>query len=142
MSTSAPARVPAPDDGTGPRWGTPAGEIIGRRVGTALRASGIRYARAGRFERPTPEPPASTPIDATRPAPACPQPPMEFTERVLGIRRGELGFDEDCQRLTITVPAEATAADRLPVMVMIHGGSYTAGAGDLAIYDPRNLVTE
>ncbi len=128
------------DEGRSPRWQAPAGEIIGLADGEVLRARGIRYARAGRFERPVPEP-ATERIDATRPAPACPQPPMEFTERVLGIRRGELDFDEDCLRLSVTTPAEPRDT-ALPVMVMIHGGSYTSGAGDLAIYDPALLVAE
>lgn len=123
-----------------PQWRTPAGEIVGLADGDVLRARGIRYARAGRFERPVPEP-AKDRIDATRPAPACPQPPMEFTERVLGIRRGELDFDEDCLRLSVTAPARPDDT-ALPVMVMIHGGSYTSGAGDLSIYDPALLVAE
>ena len=129
------------DEGRAPRWQAPAGEIIGLADGDVLRAKGIRYARAGRFERPSPEPIVER-IDATRPAPACPQPPMEFTERVLGITRGELGFDEDCLRLSVTAPAGATQHAAIPVMVMIHGGSYTSGAGDLAIYDPALLVAE
>lgn len=124
-----------------PRWSTPAGQIVGRADGDVLRATGIRYARAGRFERPVPEPAAER-IDATLPAPACPQPQMEFTERVLGIRRGELDFDEDCLRLSVTAPASPDGRDALPVMVMIHGGSYTSGAGDLSIYDPALLVAE
>lgn len=130
----------AHDDGTA-RWQAPAGEVLGLADGDVLRATGIRYARAGRFERPTPEPVTDL-IDATHPAPACPQPPMEFTERVLGIRRGELDFDEDCLRLSVTVPTGIRAGDALPVMVMIHGGSYTSGAGDLSIYDPARLVAE
>lgn len=129
------------DEGRAPRWQAPAGEIVGLAGEDVLRAKGIRYARAGRFERPSPEP-AVDRIDATRPGPACPQPPMEFTERVLGITRGELGFDEDCLRLSVTTPAGATRRAALPVMVMIHGGSYTSGAGDLAIYDPTLLVAE
>lgn len=135
--------TPTTDEGgvLRPRWQAPAGEIIGLTDGAVLRAKGIRYARAGRFERATPEPPAGR-IDATRPAPACPQPAMEFTERVLGIRRGELDFDEDCLRLSVTVPAGTGSGEALPVMVMIHGGSYTSGAGDLSIYDPALLVAE
>lgn len=127
--------------GAAPRWSAPAGEIIGHRDGDVLRARGIRYARAARFQRPIAEAPTDT-IDATRPAPGCPQPPMDFLERALGVKRGELEFDEDCLRLSVTVPADATATDALPVMVMIHGGSYTSGAGDLAIYDPARLVSE
>lgn len=123
-----------------PRWQAPAGDIVGRRDGDVLRATGIRYARAGRFERPVPEP-ATEQIDATRRGPACPQPPMEFSERVLGVRRHELDADEDCLRLSVTAPADSDDT-ALPVMVMIHGGSYASGAGDLAIYDPALLVAE
>ncbi len=130
-------------EGRAPRWQAPAGEIVGTVDGDVLRARGIRYARATRFAPPQPAGPASH-VDATRPAPACPQPPMEFTERVLGIRRGELGFDEDCLRLSVTAPRshDPDGHPPLPVMVMIHGGSYTSGAGDLAVYDPARLVAE
>lgn len=124
-----------------PQWSTGAGRIIGCRDGDVLRARGIRYARAARFAPPTPEPPTDV-IDATRPGPACPQPRMEFTERVLGIIPGELDLDEDCLRVSVTVPADAAPGDDLPVMVMIHGGSYTSGGGDLRIYDPALLVAE
>ncbi|WP_245634622.1 carboxylesterase family protein [Janibacter limosus] len=127
--------------GEPPTWSAPAGEIVGRRDGDVLRAGGIRYARAARFAPPVAEAPVDR-IDATRMSPACPQPRVEFLEEVLGLTPGELPFDEDCLRLSVTVPADSTADESLPVMVMIHGGSYVSGAGDLEIYDPGALVTE
>lgn len=127
--------------GEPPAWSTPAGEIVGRRDGGVLRAGGIRYARAARFAPPVAEAPVDR-IDATGMSPACPQPRVEFLEEVLGLTPGELPFDEDCLRLSVTVPADSTADESLPVMVMIHGGSYVSGAGDLEIYDPAALVVE
>jgi len=66
-----------------PTWQTPAGVIVGRRDGRVVRATGIRYARAGRFERPVPEPGSPTPIHATEPGPACPQPVAPLLESLL-----------------------------------------------------------
>ena len=53
-----------------------------------------------------------------------------------------LGFDEDCLRLSITLPADCRPDEQLPVIVWLHGGSYVSGAGDLAVYDPATWVTE
>lgn len=136
-----PRRDEAATKGAVTTWSAPAGEIIGWQDGDVVRASGVRYARAARFQRPVAEAPTAH-IDATRRAPGCPQPSVEFLERVLGVTRGELDFDEDCLRLSVTIPVGTTTTAALPVMVMIHGGSYTSGAGDLAIYDPARLVSE
>lgn len=51
----------------------------------------------------------------------------------------DLGTSEDCQRLSVTAPADLHDGERLPVLVWIHGGGNVAGAGDLAQYDPRAL---
>ena len=40
------------------------------------------------------------------------------------------------------MPAGLAANERVPVMVWLHGGSYTSGSGDLAIFDPKALVAE
>ncbi|MEO8281827.1 MAG: carboxylesterase family protein, partial [Pseudarthrobacter sp.] len=40
------------------------------------------------------------------------------------------------------VPAGLSEDERVPVMVWLHGGSYTSGSGDLAIFDATSLVAE
>lgn len=130
---------PAPN---APRFHTPAGLIIGRADGPVVRATGIRYARAARFRPPEPEPPATEPIHATEPAPACPQLADPRVDQVMGSLFEALNFDEDCLRLSITLPANYQTDENLPVIVWVHGGSYVSGAGDLAIYDPAIWVAE
>ena len=121
---------------------TPAGRLLGWRDGAVVRLSGIRYARAGRFEPPVPEPPAPTPLAATQPAPACPQLPDARLDAVLGGFMAVLRADEDCLRLSVTLPADRQPTEQLPVLVWLHGGSYVSGAGDLPLYDPAALVAE
>jgi para-nitrobenzyl esterase len=48
-------------------------------------------------------------------------------------------LSEDCLNLNIWTPAKAPK-DKLPVMVWIHGGGFTRGAGSLASYDGENLA--
>ena len=125
-----------------PCFHTPAGLIIGRADGLVIRATGIRYARAPRFRPPVPEPPATETIHATTPAPACPQLADPRVDQVMGDLFAALSFDEDCLRLSITLPADFQPDEKLPVIVWVHGGSYVSGAGDLAIYDPATWVAE
>ena len=120
----------------------PCGPVTGWRDGDVVRATGIPYATARRFQPPVPAPDWDEPLSATSPAPACPQGPVPFLDDVLGTRYGELPGSEDCQNLSITMPADLAPGERLPVMVWIHGGSYTTGSGDLAIFDPAVLVAE
>ena len=127
---------------TAPTFHAPAGTIIGRADGLVLRTTGIRYARAARFGPPEPEPAAGAPIQATAPAPACPQLADPRVDQVMGGLFAALRFDEDCLRLSITRPAEVRPGEVLPVIVWVHGGSYVSGAGDLAIYDPAVWVAE
>jgi len=123
-------------------FGPPCGPITGWRDGAVVRATGIPYASAERFEPPVPAADWSDVLAATTLSPACPQAPVPFLDDVLGTRYGELPGSEDCQRLSITLPADLEDGERLPVMVWLHGGSYTSGSGDLAIFDPASLVAE
>jgi para-nitrobenzyl esterase len=125
-----------------PHFRAPAGTIIGWRAGDVLRATGIRYARAGRFRPPVAEPTAQEPIQATAPAPACPQAADPLLDEVLRNLFAGITYDEDCLRLSITLPADVQPTEQLPVLVWVHGGSYVTGAGDLPIYDPAMLVRE
>lgn len=125
-----------------PTFDPPCGPVTGWRNGEVVRATGIPYATAGRFQPPAAAQEWTTPFAATTLAPACPQGPVPFLDDVLGTRYGELPGSEDCQRLSITVPAGLAADERVPVMVWLHGGSYTSGSGDLAIFDAASLVAE
>jgi len=122
-------------------WDPPAGRITGVADGEVVRALGIPYARADRFRPPEPMPPFDEPYPATTPSPVAPQPGATFVDQLLGPMDG-LVVDEHCQRLSITLPADVRAGERLPVMVWIHGGSYVIGGGDVPIYDARDLVAE
>ena len=55
---------------------------------------------------------------------------------------GAIPFDENFQRLSITVPSDADSNSKLSVLVWIYGDSYTFGAGDAPMYDPVALVRE
>jgi para-nitrobenzyl esterase len=126
-----------------PTFTCDAGTVVGWRDGDLIRAAGIRYARADRFTAPVAEPPAAQPILATAWASACPQADEPITDHAWGADHlGSLGYDEHCQRLSITLPAATTADENLPVMVWIHGGAYIIGAGDAPIHDPAQLVRE
>ena len=126
-----------------PRFRCAAGTVVGRRDGEVVRAIGIRYARAERFEAPTAQPWADEPIVATAWAPACPQTREPITDGAWGTGHlGSLRYDEHCQHLSVTAPADATVGEVLPVMVWIHGGAYVIGAGDAPITDPAHLVAE
>lgn len=125
-----------------PIWHAPVGTVAGWHDGPVDRATGIRYARAARLEAPTPVSDSTEPIQATSWSPACPQAPVPLLDDAVGSSIGKLPVDEDCMRLSITVPADTDPDASLPVMVWIHGGSYVSGAGDAPFYDPSTLVAE
>ncbi|QCO96520.1 carboxylesterase/lipase family protein [Arthrobacter sp. 24S4-2] len=125
-----------------PSFNPPCGPVTGWRDGAVLRATGIPYATAGRFRPPVAAADWTGALAATSLSPACPQGPVPFLDDILGTRYGELPGSEACQNLSITVPADLSDDERVPVMVWLHGGSYTSGSGDLAIFDPKALVAE
>lgn len=120
----------------------PSGPIRGWIDGPVVRATGIPYAASERFAPPQPVADRDGPLEATSWSPACPQRPVPFLDAVLGSSISDLAVDEHCQRLSVTLPPDAAPGDGLPVMVWIHGGSYTSGAGDVPIMDPAPLVAE
>lgn len=125
-----------------PAFSPPCGPVTGWQDGDVVRATGIPYATAGRFEPPQSAPDWTGVRAATSLSPACPQGPVPFLDDILGTRYGELPGSEECQNLSITAPSDVRDGDRVPVMVWLHGGSYTSGSGDLAIFDPKALVAE
>jgi len=125
-----------------PSFDTPAGHIIGWRDEGVIRATGIRYARASRFQPPIAEPRSQQTIHATEWSPACAQAAHELGSDMIGSALRPLTSSEDCLRLSLTMPGDIRPGDSRPVMVWIHGGSYVFGAGDAAIFDPRAMVEE
>ncbi|WP_400995043.1 carboxylesterase family protein [Agromyces sp. GXQ0307] len=106
-----------------------------------VRVRNVRYATAGRFEAPVPA--AIRPDEASARRTqriACPQPPSPSDE-LLGRPLRGVESDEDCLRLSITLPDDAPD-EPMPVLVWVHGGSHVSGAGDLAGYDPAAIVRE
>ena len=120
----------------------PCGPVRGYEDGAVVRVSGIPYATAGRFAPPGPAGDWTEPYEASVLSPACPQVRSRFLTEVLGDALAGLPQDEHCQRLSVTLPRDVCADENLPVMVWIHGGSYTTGAGDAPIMDPALLVAE
>ena len=72
-------------------------------------------------------------LDCSKYAPACPQPKSLFYD--VGAT------NEDCLYLNVWSTAKSPDAG-LPVMVWIHGGSYTTGAGSQSMYDGKNLARQ
>ncbi|MBF4623231.1 carboxylesterase family protein [Clavibacter sp. VKM Ac-2872] len=138
--------MPAPDLTAPTR--TRSGEVQGLRDGDVIRYLGIPYATAGRGAPPVPAVPPTgsdgSPVvrAAVHPAPACPQPSSRILDTLMQGALDGVARSEDCQRLSITLPADQAPGEMLPVIVWFHGGGYTTGAGDLAIHDPRALVVE
>jgi para-nitrobenzyl esterase len=125
-----------------PRFHPPCGPVEGWADGPVVRATGIPYASAGRFAPPVAVPDWHEPFPATSWSPACPQPPTPLLDIALGHQLGHLRRDEHCQHLSVTLPADLAPGESVPVMVWVHGGSYTSGAGDMPITDPAALVAE
>ena len=83
-----------------------------------------------RWAPPRPAAPWAGVRDATRPASACPQPAGE-------VPGGST--DEDCLHLNVTTPDGAEPARPRPVIVWLHGGGLTTGAG--SSYDAHRMAT-
>lgn len=125
-----------------PRWETPAGPIVGVRDGDVVRALGIPYATTTRHGLPVAVEPFAEPFDACTPSPLFPQRIDEGWESLYLWKGEPVTYDEDCTRLSVTMPADMEPGEALPVLVWIHGGSYIAGGADVDIYDPASLVLE
>ena len=103
---------------------------------TIARSGPIRYATAERFQRPEPVDPhdAGGPRDAI-----CPQPPSRL-DPVMGPPRDQRPQDEDCLHLAVASPAFDDRAR--PVVVWLHGGGFSSGAGLRDWYDGGKLAAE
>lgn len=119
----------------------PGGIISAVIDGDLVRARGVPYASAQRFQQPQQLENWDQFLDCTGPAPVCAQ---QLRNR-LGFLTGSLEEgapqSEQCLHLNVTVPKKAVGDDQvLPVMVFLHGGGYTSGGSDLGCYEPSGLA--
>jgi len=124
----------------GPIVQAPAGAVQGMADGDVNVFKGLPYALpptgAWRWRPPRPAPAWQGVRQATRFAPACIQPfPTPRTIYTDVPPR----MEEDCLYLNIWTPAKAHNA---PVIVWIHGGAFTSGMGDEAIYDGTKFAKQ
>jgi para-nitrobenzyl esterase len=82
--------------------------------------------------RPPQAPAAWTGVrDATAYGPMC----MQMRQVTPDVKQSE-----DCLTLNVWTPAGFKPGGKLPVMVFIHGGSFTGGSGSNAIYDGTHFA--
>ncbi|GAA5513140.1 para-nitrobenzyl esterase [Deinococcus carri] len=144
QDTTAPApalppttqAVPAAAPGVPVRTQVAQGTLVGREANGVRVWQGIPYAAAPvgerRWRAPQPAPLWVGERDASQPGSVCVQP-----RGALDGSAGGLRGSEDCLFLNVSAPANA---NRAPVMVWIHGGSFRSGAG--SDYDGRLLARE
>ncbi|WP_165967375.1 carboxylesterase/lipase family protein [Luteimonas aestuarii] len=127
--------LPAFGDGERPRVQVEAGPLAGERREGVDRFLGIPYAAAPTGERRWRPPAPATGWDGLRDVTvagaACPQ----ASQQAIGVAPARQ--DEDCLFLNVWAPADA---ERLPVMVWIHGGAHRFGAGSLPYYEGASLA--
>lgn len=120
---------------------TDQGPVRGQQRGEVRRFLGLPYAAPPvghlRWKAPQPGPTWTVPREATTFGPVCTQVVVGLFD-VPGETKGDVKGSEDCLYLNVYAPAQSTSAARLPVMVWIHGGGFTIGAG--SEYDPSVLV--
>lgn len=115
---------------------TTLGRAEGRVEGGAIAFYGLPYAEAGRFQAPRPL--KAWPEGVGQEAVACPQVPG-ITERFGGPIPPQR---EDCLVLNVYLPAQVPPPEGFPVMVYLHGGGFTSGAGAEPIYRGHRLSEE
>ena len=116
---------------------TPCGEVIGEITDYGARFRGVRYATAKRFEKPKEITRYDEPQDCTKQGVCCPQMRAFWNEEhrfyYQEFRKGQtFEYSEDCQILNIFTPKDVKDA---PVLVFIHGGSFTGGSVNETHFD-------
>jgi para-nitrobenzyl esterase len=107
------------------------GLVVLRGVPFAAAPNGVR-----RWRAPEREPSWTGVRDAATCGPTAPQ-RGSAAMRMVGLEAGVQ--DEDCLTLQVWTPALDGA--RRPVLVWLHGGAFTSGAGSLPLFDGRVLAS-
>jgi para-nitrobenzyl esterase len=110
---------------------TDSGKLRGLRVGGVARFLGIPYGgdtARSRFQPAPPPVPWAGVRDCFAYGPEAPQP-------------GGTNESEDCLVLNVFTP-QASAAQKRPVMVWLHGGGFSTGSGSDGLYDGSALCRE
>ena len=115
---------------------TASGKVQGLDKEGVLQFRGVRFGTAQRFRAPEPAHPWDDVADATSFGPIMPQNPSGL-ESMLG-KSEATPTDEDALFLNVFTPGCDDA--RRPVLVWIHGGAFTAGAGSIPWYNGSNLA--
>jgi para-nitrobenzyl esterase len=133
------------DSASGTVVDTNSGKIRGALVSNAENKvhafKGVPYGAstegAGRFMPPA-KPQAWTGVrDALELGPASPQVPSTLIPESMAQQpKGDGAGSEDCLHLNVWTPA---TAGKRPVMVWFHGGGYSAGSANWAMYNGANL---
>jgi para-nitrobenzyl esterase len=118
---------------------TRAGRVRGAREDGGFAFRGIPYAAPPvgplRFRPPRPPEPWTGVREAQRSGATAPQLPSALAQT---LGQGSEPQSEDCLALDLFTPAPDGA--RRPVMVWLHGGGFTGGAGSQAVYHGGVLV--
>ncbi|KAG0343384.1 hypothetical protein BG004_005352 [Podila humilis] len=127
---------------------TPVGTIQGWRDQNAFRFLGIPYAEPPvqqlRFAAPVPKAPFTSTLDATRYRHVCPQTSEDagFIPMLLSYLENGATQSEDCLNLNVYTPSlKGANAEKLPVLLYIHGGGFTTYSGSVILFEPGNLVS-
>ena len=99
---------------------------------------GIPFATADRLENPVDISSWDDNYQATAYGPICPQTPG-MLEMALNMDASQM--KEECLNLNVFTPRTPAENMSLPVLVWIHGGAYTNGAGSVAWYHGESLAS-
>lgn len=101
-----------------------------------VKCLGLAYATAERFAPPKPITLWEKRLDCTNFGPVAPQLPSELDDFL--TKEDAPPISEDCQNLNVYAPTPMNG--ERPVMVWIHGGSFTMGASAQPVYDGSELA--